>query len=58
MIRLFGVILIIGGLLVFAGNFSGLYQTIWWLGTMLCVVGGFVYMNAERWDAMPPASEE
>lgn len=58
MMRVLGVIVIVIGLLIFIGNFTGLAPTRMGLGIVLVLIGGLVVGLSDRFDAIPPGNEE
>lgn len=56
--RMLGVILIAAGLMLFLGNFSGLFRLMPGIGIVTVLVGGFVFALADRFDVIPPGNEE
>ncbi len=58
MVRVLGIILIVIGLVVFFGNFTGVIHFLPGSGILLVIIGGTIFALSETFDALPPGNEE
>lgn len=58
MVRMLGVLLITAGFVIFVGNFSGAFRLYPGVGVLTVIIGGIIFALSDRFDTLPPGSEE